>query len=106
MYRKFNIILTDALQLFNEGLRNLPAAFSIKETVQGYVQHHFNTPDNRHYIGVIPEIKHVGAKNMKVEDLHELHKWCLEQSDITDWIFKNELIKHCRADVEVDLGLC
>ena len=52
-------------------------------------------------MGVIPEIKHFGANTMKAEDLPDFHKWYLEQSAITDWSFKLEMIKYGRADVEV-----
>ena len=29
---------------------------------------------------------------MKVEDVSHFNKWYIEQSDITDWSFKNEMI--------------
>ena len=49
-FKTFNIIFIDILHFFNEGLRKLPAIVGIKETVKGYVPHHFNTPENQTYI--------------------------------------------------------
>jgi hypothetical protein len=100
-FKKLNIIFIDTLHFFNEGLRNLPEIFGIKETVKGYFPHHFNSEEHQNYIGVIPDIKYVGCNNMKVEDLPDFNKWYLEQADITDWHFKDEMINYCRANVEV-----
>ena len=36
-----------------------------------------------------------------VEDLPGFNKWYSAQADITDWSFEDELLKYCRADVEV-----
>ena len=72
-----------------------------KKLLKLYVPHHFNTPENQKCIGSIPEIKHVGANDMKVEDLPDFNKWYLEQADITYWNFKYEVVKYCRADVAV-----
>ena len=80
------------LYIFNKGLRKNPAIFGTKETVKWDFPHHFNTPENQTYIGYIPDIKHFGANNMKVEDVSHFNKWYIEQSDITDWSFKNEMI--------------
>ena len=38
---------------------------------------------------------------MKVEDLPDFDKWYSAQADILDWSFNYDMIKHCRADVEV-----
>ena len=100
-FNKFNIRFIDTLHGFNEGLRTLPAIFGINETVKGYFPNHFNTPEKHTYVGIIPDIKHFGANNMKVADLPDFNKWYLEQADITGWSFKDEMIKYCRADVEV-----
>jgi hypothetical protein len=100
-FKKFNIRFIDTLHFFNEGLRKLPEIFGIKETVKGYFPHHFNIEEHNNYIGVIPDIKYFGCNNMKVEDLPDFNKWYLEHADITDWNFKDEMIKYCRADVEV-----
>ena len=100
-FKKFNIRFVDTLNFFNEGLRKLPAIFGIKETVKGYFPHHFNTVENQNYIGVIPDIKYFGDNNMKVEELPDFNKWYIEQANIKNWSFKDEMIKYCRADVEV-----
>jgi hypothetical protein len=84
---KINIRFIDTLHFFNEGLRTLPAIVGIKETVKGYVPHHFNIEEHNNYIGVIPDIKYFVCNNMKVEDLPDFNKWYLEQADITDWNF-------------------
>ena len=38
---------------------------------------------------------------MKVEDVSEFNKWYLEQANITDWSFKDDMINYSRSDVEV-----
>ena len=65
-----------------------------------YCPHHFNGLEVKIY-RIIPEIKHVGVHNIKVEDLPDFNTWYSAQADITDWSFKYELIKYCRVDVEV-----
>ena len=38
---------------------------------------------------------------MKVEDSPDFNKWYLEEADMTDWSFKDEMINYSRADVGV-----
>ena len=100
-FKKFNIRFIDTIHFFNKPLRKLPEIFDIKETVKGFFPHKFNIKDNQDYIGVIPDIEYYGYKNMKVEEAEEFIEWHNENKNITDWNFKKEMIKYCRADVEV-----
>ena len=100
-FKTCNIIFIDTLHFFNEGLRNLPAIFVIKEPVKGSCLHHFNTPANQHSTGYIQYISYFGANSMKVEDLPDFNKWYSGQADIMYRSFKDEMIKYCRDDVEV-----
>ena len=45
-------------------------------------------------------MKHFGVHILKVEDLPDFNTWYSAQTDITYWSL-DELIKYCRADVEV-----
>ncbi len=68
--------------------------------MKGHFPHHFNRPENQNYIGKIPDEKLFGAKNMMPDDYDKDFKpWYDKQQEITDWNFKQELIKYCRADV-------
>ena len=100
-FKTSNIRFIATLPFFNEGLGTLPDTFGVKETIKEQFPHRFNTPENKKNIGVIPEIKHFGAKIMKVEDLPDFNKWYSGQADIIDCSLKYEKVKYCRADVEV-----
>ena len=54
-----------------------------------------------YYIGRIPSEAMIGARNMMPDKHKELHEWHQQQLLITDWNFEGELIKYCRADVEL-----
>ena len=77
-YMKFNknrIRMIDTLHFFQSGLRKLPAIFGIKETVKGFFPHHFNTPENQNYIGIIPNEAAFGYRNTKPEEHEEFLSW-------------------------------
>ena len=38
---------------------------------------------------------------MTTGDYKDFNIWYKEQENITDWSFKNEMVKYCRADVEL-----
>jgi hypothetical protein len=118
-FEKFNIRFIDSLHFFLQPLKALSETYNI-DTLKGFFPHHFNTPENQNYIGEIPSEEMFGVKNMQPEDYHkivykkddngretkEIEKesgflpWYREQKNVT-WNFKEEMIKYCRADVEL-----
>ena len=83
-----------------EPLANLPDIYGFS-TLKGYFPHKFNKEENQNYIGKIPALKCFGHREMKPESYDDFVAWHAEQAHITDWNFQEELIKYCRADVEV-----
>jgi hypothetical protein len=82
-------------------LKKLSSTYNI-DTLKGYFPHHFNKPENQTYIGKIPEEKEYGVINMMADEYDKDFKpWYDKQAEITDWSFKDEMQKYCRADVEL-----
>jgi hypothetical protein len=52
-FKKIKLRFIDSLHFFLEPLKNLSKTYSI-ESVKGHFPHHFNTPENQNYIGVMP----------------------------------------------------
>lgn len=60
-----NLIFKDTLNLMHSPLAALSKMFGIPDTVKGYFPHFFNTKENQHYVGEIPDIKFYGVNEMK-----------------------------------------
>ena len=99
-FNRFSIRFIDSLHFFSQPLKCLPKTYNI-DTLKGYFPHHFNRPENQNYIGPIPHERDFGVNNMMPEDYDDFKKWYDEQKGLTDWNFKEEMIRYCRADVEL-----
>ena len=99
-FNRFSIRFIDSLHFFSQPLKCLPKTYNI-DTLKGYFLHHFNRPENQNYIGPIPHERDFGVNNMMPEDYDDFKKWYDEQKGLTDWNFKEEMIRYCRADVEL-----
>ena len=100
-FEKFNIRFIDSIHFFLQPLRKLSTTYNIN-TIKGHFPHLFNRPENQNYIGCIPDEKMFGVKNMSPEEYEkEFKPWYNQQKDVTNWNFKKEFIKYCRADVEL-----
>ena len=117
-FRKYNIRFVDSFNFFMCRLKDLSKTFDI-DTLKGHFPHHFNTEENQTYIGKIPDEEMFGASAMSVEDYISVKHllvdgikscnlefsgflpWYRQQKETTDWNFKEELIRYCRADVEL-----
>ena len=100
-FRNFSLRFVDSCNFFLEPLRRLSKTYDI-DTVKGHFPHHFNTQENQNYIGCIPCEDDYGVRNFTPEDYEEDFKpWYKQQKDITNWSFKAEMVKYCRADVEL-----
>ena len=102
-FKKFSIRFVDSLHFFLEPLKKLSKTYSI-DTLKGYFPHYFNRPSNQNYVGKIPSERMFGIKNLSTDEYNEKFKpWYEKQveENRNDWDFKNEMIKYCRADVEL-----
>jgi hypothetical protein len=99
-FRKLNKICRYLLFVL-EPLKALSNTYNI-DTLKGHFPHHFNKPENQDYIGTIPSEDMFGASNMTSKEYKESFlPWYETVKDKTDWNFKEELKRYCRADVEL-----
>jgi G:T-mismatch repair DNA endonuclease (very short patch repair protein) len=102
-FAKYHIRFVDSLHFFLEPLKNLSKTYNI-DTLKGFFPHHFNTPENQNYIGVLPSESQYGVSNMDKDTYDkEFKPWYDQQvaNNKNDWNFREEMIKYCRADVEL-----
>ena len=98
-FEKFQIRFIDSYLFLSQPLRKLSPTYNI-DTIKGHFPHLFNRPENQNYTGCIPSEDMFGVKNMIPEEYEKDFKpWYATQKDITDWNFKAEMVKYCRADV-------
>ena len=81
-------------------MRDVPQVFGITEEAKGFFPHYFNTDENQHYIGVIPDKKYYSPENMPPGVYEEFNEWYDTQAGKT-FNFKEDVIKYCRSDVKV-----
>jgi len=102
-FRKFNIRFVDSLHFFLEPLKKLSSTYNI-DTIKGFFPHFFNIPENQDYIGKVPNQAMYGVRNMD-SDVYEkeFKPWYKEivAENKNDWNFREEIVKYCRADVEL-----
>ena len=102
-FKKFHIRFVDSLHFFLEPLKNLSTTYNI-DTLKGFFPHFFNTIENQDYIGQVPSEDTFGVRNMD-SDIYskEFKPWYkqLVANNKNDWNFREEMIKYCRADVEL-----
>ena len=100
-FKRFRIRFIDSYHFLLQPLKNLSATYDI-DTIKGHFPHHFNKIENQNYVGKIPDESEFGVKNMMPNDYdNDFKPWYEQQKDINNWSFKDELIKYCRADVEL-----
>ena len=118
-FKKYKLRFVDSLHFFLEPLAKLSSTYNI-DTIKGFFPHLFNIPENQNYIGFMPGEDMYGVKNMNADTYNKKFKpWydgadvevrkykCWYDADTYDtkyapgWNFKEEMIKYCRADVEV-----
>ena len=62
--RGFHMQVIDSLNFLPMKLYKLPVAFGLKELKKGCFPHHFNTRENKNYVGPYPEAKYYGHNFM------------------------------------------
>jgi G:T-mismatch repair DNA endonuclease (very short patch repair protein) len=102
-FNKFQLRFVDSYNFFLEKLSKLSKTYDI-DTIKGHFPHHFNTPENQDYVGCIPCEDMFGVQESWIQIEYETRNflpWYNQQQDVTDWNFKEEMVKYCRADVEL-----
>ena len=100
-FKKFKLRFVDSLHFFLEPLAKLSSTYNI-DTLKGFFPHLFNIPENQNYIGLMPGEEAYGVKNMNADTYNKKFKpWYDGVKCEKQWSFKEEMIKYCRADVEV-----
>ena len=114
-FKRYGLRFIDSIHFFLDPLKKLSKTYGI-DTLKGHFPHKFNRPENPNYIAKIPAEDEFGVKNMMPDDYEEIKyeddgktikerkgflPWYEQQQHITDWNFKNEMIRYCRADVEL-----
>ena len=100
-FKKYKLRFVDSLHFFLEPLAKLSLTYNI-DTIKGFFPHLFNIPENQNYIGCMPSEELYGVKNMNADTYKKKFKpWYDGAKYERQWNFKEEMIKYCRADVEV-----
>ena len=100
-FKRYRIRFIDSYNFVLQPLKKLSKTYDI-DTLKGHFPHHFNKPKNQNYIGKIPDESYFGSKHMMPDEYdNDFKPWYDKQKEITDWSFKQEMTKYCRADVEL-----
>lgn len=95
----------DTLTHLTFALEQLPKIFGLNENEfkKGYFPYKFNIPDNRNYVGPVPDIHYFEPDMMRPEKRRDFIQWyreeCVRQGDQYD--FWKELQEYCRSDVKI-----
>ena len=102
-FLKFHIRFADSLHFFLEPLKNLSSTYNI-DTLKCFFPHFFNSPEHQDYVGKVPSEDMYGVRNMDADVYSkEFKPWYnkIVAGNKNDWSFRNEMVKYCRADVEL-----
>ena len=101
-----NVVFFDSLNYLPMKLRDFSSAFRL-ETVKGDFPHKFNRQENEDYRGQIPDIDFYSPQFMTEKTYDEFLTWWMDvaqkqlDGELGEWVFKDELIKYCEADVDL-----
>ncbi|XP_031634985.1 uncharacterized protein LOC116348215 [Contarinia nasturtii] len=70
--------------------------------INGHYPHFFNTPENKHYIGALPDIQYYGFNNKSSKERNACVKWYNAEKQ-SGKIFNNwkQLLAYCKEDVNI-----
>ncbi|XP_072377781.1 uncharacterized protein [Diabrotica undecimpunctata] len=81
-------------------LSGFPKTFGLHELKKGYFPHFFNTPENTHYEGCLPDIAYYGPNTMKTKQRSDFKKWYDEHKN-DHFVLQKELHTYCDSDVDI-----
>ena len=86
----------DSLKFFPMPQSKLPKTFGMKELKKGYFPHFFNTEENQHYVGPIPDVEYYDPDGMKPEARDAFLTWYQEQQTKNVMFnMQEELVAYC-----------
>ena len=92
----------DSLSFLPMPLASFSSTFNLKELKKGFFPHLFNTPENKKYVGRIPDLEFYDPDGMMPCKKEQLQKWHAEQvARNVEFNFKEELIAYCKSDVQL-----
>ena len=81
-------------------LASFPSTFNLTELKKGFFPHVFNTPDNQHYVGRIPDLGFYDPDGMMPKKKEGLTRWHSDQvRRNVSFNFRQEMIDYCKSDV-------
>ena len=98
----YNTLFRDSLLHLKGSLASIAKDFCDDGLEKGHFPHLFNTPENYHYSGVIPDLKYFDFSfSARSEDAYKKCLEWYEERKKTPWDFKTEFLKYLRTDVKV-----
>ena len=103
MYMKVRSLrFIDSINHVAQALHTFPETFGLTELKKGFFPYTFNTPENRKYVGEIPDMKYFAPDQMKEETRKEFIKFWLNcKMSKMEYCFEKELREYCISDVKI-----
>lgn len=97
----------DSLNYFHMKLSNLPKTFDLPgDLSKGWFPHLFSTLENSGYTGPIPDASYYSPDTMGSKERESFLKWYSEIPDDYIFDFQAEIVRYCRADVDILRQAC
>ncbi|XP_025160709.1 uncharacterized protein LOC112589908 [Harpegnathos saltator] len=98
----------DSVNYMPMRLSALPKAFGLKDTAgKGLFPHLFNTVENQHYIGPIPDARYYSPETMRPSERERFLEWHedMVRKNI-EFDFQREIVSYCRNDIDILRRAC
>ena len=96
-----NFKFIDSLSFLPMPLRKMPQTFGLDYSVKkGIFPYLFNTVSNQNYIGNLPAIEYYDPEFMDGRERENFLNW-YDKNKNKKFIFKNEIEKYCKSDVNI-----
>ena len=104
---KCDIRFIYSLNFLPMALAQFPKTFGLTELGKGYFPHFFNTAANQDYVSPLPDASFYDPDGMKPKAREAFYTWHQEQtSRNVVFTFQEQLLKHCRSDVDILRRCC
>ena len=88
-------------------LASFPSTFNLTELKKGFFPYVFNTLDNQHYVGRIPDLEFYDPDGMMAKKKEELTRWHSDQvRQNVSFNFRQEMIDYWKSDVALFKAGC
>jgi G:T-mismatch repair DNA endonuclease (very short patch repair protein) len=100
-----HLVFLDSVSFLPCALRKMSEAFGLTASKSWY-PHYFNTKENMHYVGEMPDISFYGADAMSESERREFMEWYQSQRGKEVFDNRRVLEEYCQADVTVLRQAC